>query len=129
MGRASGWPLAILALVLGLALALRGRALLAAWQFNLGALAQARAELALYDAERAADPTLDEVRRRVDLAPAEARYEQALALDPGHALAQTGPWTAPANLSQSGAASTPAAGLRPTHVRRAEPAIWPARRS
>ena len=76
--------LAALALFLGLALALRARPLLAALHTNLGALRQARTELALYDADRAEDPTLDEVRRRVDLSSAQAHYGRALDLDSGH---------------------------------------------
>jgi tetratricopeptide (TPR) repeat protein len=82
----TSWRLALsaIALLLGLALALRARPLLAALHTNLGALRQAHIELALYDTDRAADPTLDEVRRRVDLSSAQAHYTRALALDSGH---------------------------------------------
>jgi tetratricopeptide (TPR) repeat protein len=84
--RVSVW--AAMALVICLALALRAQRLLAALYVNLGAARQAQAELALYDAERADDPTLDEVRRQVDLSRAEHYYERTLALDPGHAQAR-----------------------------------------
>jgi hypothetical protein len=86
--RSGDAALALLFLLLGLTLLLRARPLLAAWHANLGAVHQARAELALYDAERAADLTLDQVRRRVDLARAERQYGQALLLDTGHAQAR-----------------------------------------
>jgi tetratricopeptide (TPR) repeat protein len=77
-----------MAIAIGLALALRAHRLLATLYVNLGAVSQAQAELALYDAERADDPTLDEVRRQVDLSRAEHYYEQTLALAPGHAQAR-----------------------------------------
>lgn len=80
--------LAVLAIALCLALALRARPLLAALYLNLGSAEQARTELALFDAERAQELTLDAVRRQVDLSGAEARYAQALALEPGHAQAR-----------------------------------------
>jgi tetratricopeptide (TPR) repeat protein len=67
---------------------LRARPLRAGLYLNLGAKAQAQAELALYDAERADDPTLDEVRRQVDLSGAEERYARALALIPGYVRAR-----------------------------------------
>jgi tetratricopeptide (TPR) repeat protein len=59
----------------------------AAFQANLGAIAQTRAELSVY---RWPDwPIQDAVRRSpsVDLGPAIARYRAALALDPGNAAA------------------------------------------
>ena len=77
--------LVAVALVLGLALALRARPLLGALYVNLGAAHQAQTELVLYDADRAADPTLDEVRRQVDLSVTEARYNQVLDLYSGRA--------------------------------------------
>jgi tetratricopeptide (TPR) repeat protein len=86
-GRQTSALLAV-ALVLGLALALRARPLAAGLLFNLGSARQTHAELSLFDAERAEDPTLDEVRRSVDLSQAEERYTQALNWDPGHSQAR-----------------------------------------
>lgn len=59
----------------------------AAFQANLGAVAQTRAELSRY--EWPTFPVQDALRRRldVDLAPAIAHYEAALALDPINATA------------------------------------------
>lgn len=59
----------------------------AAWQANLGAVAQTRAELFLYTWPEW--PIQDALRRSpvVDLAPATARYQAALALDPANATA------------------------------------------
>jgi hypothetical protein len=56
--------------------------LLAAWHANLGAVVQARAELAIHDPIRSDTPSLDEARVMADLSPAIAEFEQALALDP-----------------------------------------------
>ena len=80
--------LVAVALVLGLALVLRARPLLAALYANLGATHQTQTELTLYDDDHADDPTLDEVRRQVDLSITEARYNQALEVDPGQAQAR-----------------------------------------
>lgn len=63
--------------------------LTAAWHANLGALAQARAELAVYDPARFGDPTIDEARRRVDTSEAEAHFRAALALAPAQPSAST----------------------------------------
>jgi hypothetical protein len=52
---------------------------------NQGAVYQSRAELSLY--EWPAWDLQDRVRREVDLSPAVAAYERALALDPGNAAA------------------------------------------
>jgi len=59
----------------------------AAWQANLGAVAQTRAELFLYTWP--AWPIQDALRRSpvIDLAPAIARYQAALALDPANVTA------------------------------------------
>jgi hypothetical protein len=59
----------------------------AAFQANLGAVAQARAELAAFRPPET--PIQDALRRdgTVDLAPAEARYRAALALDPANVTA------------------------------------------
>lgn len=61
--------------------------LAAAWHANLGALAQTRAELAVYDPEHFGDPTIDEVRRRVDTSAAEQHFMDALELDPTRTVA------------------------------------------
>jgi len=80
--------LAMMAIVLGLALVLRAPRLLASLYFNLGSAEQARAELALFDAEHAQELTLDAVRRQVDLSGSEQYYERILALDPSHPQAR-----------------------------------------
>ena len=76
---------AVLALALILALS---RPVRAAFQANLGAASQTRAELSVYTWLRW--PIQDALRRapEVDLAPAVARYTAALALDPGNVTAQ-----------------------------------------
>lgn len=69
-----------------IALALVAAALLfrtplaAAWHANLGALAQTRVELALYDPQHFSDLTLDAARRLADISAAEAHLRAALAL-------------------------------------------------
>jgi O-antigen ligase len=65
------------------------RPIAAAWKANLGALAQTHAELQRYDYRHFGDPTLHQVRRAVDLSPAERYFRQALALDPTNATALT----------------------------------------
>ncbi len=72
----------VLALVLIVALVAFRTPLTAAWHANLGALAQTRAELAVYDPQNFGDPTIDEARRRVDTSEAEAHFRTALALAP-----------------------------------------------
>jgi hypothetical protein len=62
--------------------------LLAAWHANLGAVVQARAELAIHDPIRSDTPSLDEARTMADLSPAMAEFEQALALDPANPTAR-----------------------------------------
>ena len=54
----------------------------AAWWANLGAVEQSRAELAVYSWPEWR--LQDELRRQLDLSPAVAHYQQALALDPNH---------------------------------------------
>lgn len=53
----------------------------AAWQANLGAVAQARSELAVYDQRRFNELSVDAVRRQEDLTEAVAHFERALAQD------------------------------------------------
>lgn len=54
-----------------------GPMVLSTWESNLGAVAQARAELGLY---RSGD-RISEIRRRVDLGEAEANFRRALAIE------------------------------------------------
>lgn len=54
---------------------------------NLGVVEQARAELGVFKLETWSNPTLDEVRRTVNLEPAIAHFEAALALQPGQPIA------------------------------------------
>ena len=76
----------ILALTLALVLALLP-SIRAAFQANLGAVAQGRAELGVY--EWPEWPIQDALRRsaEVDLGPAVAQFEAALALDPANVTA------------------------------------------
>jgi tetratricopeptide (TPR) repeat protein len=75
-----------LALVIVLAVVLAGpTALLAHFHANLGAVYQSRAELSVYSWPEWWG--LDEVRRAVDLGPAVAEFERALALDPANGTA------------------------------------------
>ena len=74
-------PLAVVAILFA------GPGSRAAWQANLGAVAQTRAELFLYTWP---EWSIQDALRRspvVDLAPAIARYQAALALDPANATA------------------------------------------
>ena len=58
-----------------------GRRLLAGWDANLGAVAEARVELTTYDQYHFSDPTMDQVRRQADLGDALASFRRALELD------------------------------------------------
>ncbi len=79
------WRLNLDAAALALVVAVLA-ALVPAWRAdalaNLGAVEQGRAELAVYDWPEWR--LQDEVRRQIDLGPALARYEQALAIDEGN---------------------------------------------
>jgi len=79
--RRAAWALALPAvLILVSAAALAGqRPLLAAWEANLGAVAQARVELAGYLDE---GWSLSRVRAEADRSRAASHFEQALAIDP-----------------------------------------------
>lgn len=59
---------------------------MAAWHANLGAVAQTKAELQVYDPVHFYDPDLDQVRRQVDLTRAQTHLRRA-ALSPGHPTA------------------------------------------
>jgi predicted Zn-dependent protease len=77
------------ALILLAAAVLFWRPVAAAFEANLGALAQARVELREYDYRHYADRVLRHVRQEVDLGRAQAYYRQALAIDPANATALT----------------------------------------
>lgn len=79
---------ALVGLVLLLSFAFRGNPL-ARWHANLGAVAQTWAELQVYNIDSPGDPTLDQVRQRVDLSAAEARFQKAISLKPDQVTAHT----------------------------------------
>jgi hypothetical protein len=58
-----------------------------AWYANLGAVAQARVELATYDPRHFNDPTIDQVRRQEDLTVADLLFAQALKANPNNVTA------------------------------------------
>ena len=86
--RRGWWVAAAVAALVGLGI-LFWRPLAATWQANLGAVKQTQVELRAYDWQHFDDPTLDEVRQQEDLSTAVARFERALALDPGQVTART----------------------------------------
>jgi len=55
--------------------------LVSLWHANLGSMKQMRMELTLYDPLHFDNPTIDQVRRMVDLTSAEAHFRRALAWD------------------------------------------------
>ncbi len=59
-----------------------------AWWANLGAVAQSRLELALYDQARFSELTLDEIRRENTQAHAQAYFDRALAANPENVTAR-----------------------------------------
>jgi tetratricopeptide (TPR) repeat protein len=89
LGRVGWWLLPGLALAAVLGVLLYGPSLVAAGYANLGAVRQARAELARYDYRHFDQPTLDELRAGLDLSQAVAAYEQALAWEYGQPVART----------------------------------------
>ena len=95
VGRRAGvqrwqWAAVGAAAVVGLALlGLCWRSLAAAWQANLGAVAQTQVELRAYDPHHFDNPTLDQIRQQEDLSAAEAYFNHALALDPDQVTART----------------------------------------
>jgi len=91
LARAALWAAGLTVLLAGGIIGLRGHAgapLRAEWAANLGAIAQARVELNVYDQAHFSDPTMSEVRRHEDLSEAMAHFERALALDPLNATAR-----------------------------------------
>jgi hypothetical protein len=74
---------------LGLVILLAGRTLAAAWNTNLGAVAQTKVELQAYDYKHFDKPTLDQIRQWKDLSVAEGYFARALAFNPGQATART----------------------------------------
>jgi tetratricopeptide (TPR) repeat protein len=81
-----GAVIAIGALVLAAAAAV-ARPAGAAWQANMGALAQSDAELTVYDQAHFDRLTLDQVRRQIDLDSAIARFQGAQRIDPSNPTA------------------------------------------
>jgi O-antigen ligase len=63
------------------------RPLLASWYANLGALTQARMELSRYDPDHFDRPTLDQIRREIDLGDAQRSFQQALNYQPNERTA------------------------------------------
>jgi cytochrome c-type biogenesis protein CcmH/NrfG len=63
--------------------------LAASWFANMGAVHQTLVELQAYDYRSFDDPTLDEVRQRVDLSRAVNCFQRAIALDPAQVTART----------------------------------------
>jgi len=61
---------------------------LGAWYANLGAIAQARVELDVYDQWHFDDPTMDDVRQRENLAAALTWFDRALEVDPANVTAR-----------------------------------------
>lgn len=53
----------------------------AAWYVNLGVLQQSRSELGAFDPVHFDNPTMDQVRRQLDLRPAVDAFNEALAID------------------------------------------------
>lgn len=76
----------LIAAGLVLLLARFGRPLLAAGNANMGAVTQSLIELPIYGRH---EGSLDQIRRRENMAPAEAYYRRALALNPEQATART----------------------------------------
>lgn len=74
---------------LGLVILSAGRTLAAAWNANLGAVAQTKVELQAYDYRHFDQPTLDQIRQWKDLSVAEGHFARALAFDPGQVTART----------------------------------------
>ncbi len=83
--RALGWSAGAVLLV---GAGLGHRQLLGAWYANLGAAAQAQAELGVYDPDHFGDLTLDRVRQTVGLERAEMAFGQALRWDAGNVTAR-----------------------------------------
>jgi O-antigen ligase len=81
-------PLGVVGGLVLVVVALGWRPISAAWQANLGALAQTRIELAVYDQWHFDNPNLDQVRQTQPLEAALERFERALALDPGNITAR-----------------------------------------
>jgi len=63
------------------------RPLLAAWYANLGTTVQTRLELRAYDAAHFDNPTLDEVRRQLDLSQAVSYFDRSLYWQPANRTA------------------------------------------
>ncbi len=76
----------ILAVILSFSF-LYNQEILSAWNSNMGAINQTRAELAYYDPENFKDLTIDQIRRSIDLSQAENGFNQALNYNNSNATA------------------------------------------
>lgn len=63
------------------------RPLLASWYANLGALTQTRMELSRYNPDHFDRPTLDQIRREIDLGDAQRSFERAWSYQPNQRTA------------------------------------------
>jgi len=63
------------------------RPLLASWYANLGALTQTRIELSRYNPDYFDRPTLDQIRREIDLGEPQRSFERALSYQPNQRTA------------------------------------------
>jgi tetratricopeptide (TPR) repeat protein len=79
--------LAVFSLAIFVAVTFFRDSLLSAWYANLGAVEQTRQELPNYDPNHFDNPTLDEIRRTVDLERAVSFFYQSLAWQPGNPTA------------------------------------------
>ena len=82
-----GWSVVALVILLAFG-GIVWRPVTAMWHANMGALAQSRVELAAYDPKQPDNPTLDQVRRTIDLSAAEESFARALEWDAGNATAR-----------------------------------------
>lgn len=76
---------AALALVIGI---LSWRGIASAWYANLGALNQSLLEISRYDPAHFDRPTLDQIRRELNLSVVETSFQRALALNPNNLTAR-----------------------------------------
>jgi len=76
----------ILAVILSFSF-LYNQEILSAWNSNLGAINQTRAEVAYYDPGNFNDLTMDQIRRSIDLSQAENGFNQALNYNSSNATA------------------------------------------
>ncbi len=87
-GRAGRWLFPLGVALFASAIALWGGPLRGIWYADLGAIEQARVELATYDQTRFEERSLETVRREEDLSRSIALFERAVAADPRQATAR-----------------------------------------